>query len=143
MRTIEPYTFEGKARLVIGLQHYNAIKFSIGVCDFWSLDLELLAKLLNMATGSNIGSEELTKGAERIWNLGRVFNVMAGFCRKDDTLPERLFTDPLPEGPVEGKVLPKKEFLKNPLSFGRRRLDEISHGSYWVISSETLLYVQA
>ena len=63
-----------------------------------------------MAMGSNIGNEELTKGSERIWNLGRVFNVMAGFCRKDDTLPERLFTDPLPEGPLEGKVLPKKEF---------------------------------
>jgi len=82
VRTIEAYTFEGKARLVIGLQHYNAIKFSIGVCDFWRLDLELLAKLLNMATGSNIGNEELTKGSERIYNLGRIFNVMAGFRRK-------------------------------------------------------------
>jgi len=107
---IEPYTFEGKARLVIDLQHYNAAKFSIGICDFWGLDLELLAKLVNMATESNLGSEELTKAGERIYNLGRIFNVMAGFRRKDDTLPERLFTDPLPEGPAEGKVLPRKEF---------------------------------
>ena len=109
-KTIEPYTFKGKARLVIDLQHYNAVKFSIGICDFWGLNLELLAKLLNMATGSNADSEELTKAGERIYNLGRIFNVMAGFRRKEDTLPERLFTDPLPEGPAKGKVLPRKEF---------------------------------
>ena len=110
MNEIEPYTFEGKARLVKDLQDYNAVKFSIGICDFWGLDLDLLAKLVNMATRSNIGSEELTKAGERIYNLGRIFNAMAGFRRKDDTLPERLFADPLPEGPAAGKVLPRKEF---------------------------------
>lgn len=110
VRTIEPHTFEGKARLVIDLQHNNAVKFSVGICDFWGLDLDLLAKLVNMATGSNIDSEELTLAGERIYNLGRIFNVMAGFRRKEDTLPERLFTDPLPEGPAKGKVLPRKEF---------------------------------
>ena len=35
---------------------------------------------------------------------------MAGFRSKEDTLPERLFTDPLPEGPAKDQVLPRKEF---------------------------------
>jgi len=109
-KTVEPFTFEGKARLVIDGQHYNAVKFSIGICDFWGLDLDLLAKLVNMATESNVDSDELKKAGERIYNLGRIFNVMAGFRSKEDTLPERLFTDPLPEGPAKGQVLPRKGF---------------------------------
>ncbi|MCD6472092.1 aldehyde ferredoxin oxidoreductase family protein [Candidatus Aerophobetes bacterium] len=116
-KTVEPFTFEGKAKLVIDGQHYNSIKFSVGVCDLWALDLDLLAKLLNMATESNVTGEDLTKGGERIWNLGRIFNVMAGFRRKDDILPERFFTEPLPEGPAKGKVLPKKEFEKTLLEY--------------------------
>ncbi len=28
---------------------------------------------------------------ERIWNLEKLFNIGAGFSRKDDTLPERFF----------------------------------------------------
>ena len=111
-KTVDPFTFEGKAKLVIDGQHYNTAKFSIGICDFWALDLNLLARLLNMATGSNTTEEDMAKGGERIWNLGRIFNVMAGFRRKDDTLPERFFSEPLPEGPAKGKVLPKKEFEK-------------------------------
>ena len=110
MKTVDPYTFEGKAKLVVDLQDAQAVKFSIGICDFWGLDLDLLAKLVNMTTESNVDSDGLTKAGERIYNLGRIFNVMAGFRSKEDTLPERLFTDPLPEGPAEGKVLPRKEF---------------------------------
>ena len=39
---------------------------------------------------------------ERINNLARVFNVLAGFTRADDDLPERLKTEPMPAGRPRG-----------------------------------------
>jgi len=36
---------------------------------------------------------------ERLWNLA------AGFTREDDTLPVRLLTEPLPDGPAAGHVV--------------------------------------
>jgi aldehyde:ferredoxin oxidoreductase len=32
-----------------------------------------------------------------------------GLTRKDDVLPERFFTEPIPEGPDKGAVLSRKE----------------------------------
>ena len=51
------------------------------------------------------------KAGERIFNLERLFNLGAGFTRKDDTLPERFLKEPLPEGPAKGKVAMLDEML--------------------------------
>lgn len=47
--------------------------------------------MLSAATGVDYSTEEFRKCGERIWNLERLFNIGAGFSRKDDTLPERFF----------------------------------------------------
>jgi aldehyde:ferredoxin oxidoreductase len=57
--------------------------FSIGEVEF--------AKMLSAAIGVDYSVEEFRKCGERIWNLERLFNIGAGFSRKDDTLPERFF----------------------------------------------------
>jgi aldehyde:ferredoxin oxidoreductase len=49
------------------------------------------ADMLSAATGMDYSVEEFLKCGERIWNLERLFNIRAGFTRKDDTLPERFF----------------------------------------------------
>jgi len=49
------------------------------------------ANMLSAATGVDYSTEEFRKCGERIWNLERLFNIGAGFSRKDDTLPERFF----------------------------------------------------
>ena len=46
--------------------------------------------------------EEFGQAGERIFNLARAFNVREGLRRKDDTLPDRLLEDPLPDGPAAG-----------------------------------------
>ena len=43
------------------------------------------------ATGVNISEEEMLGVGERIVNLERAFNALAGFSRKDDRFPERWF----------------------------------------------------
>ncbi|RLG60825.1 aldehyde ferredoxin oxidoreductase, partial [Candidatus Geothermarchaeota archaeon] len=55
------------------------------------------------------------KVGERIWNLTRLFNIReAGVSRKDDSLPARVFEDPLPLPPKGDKHirLPKEDFNK-------------------------------
>ena len=46
---------------------------------------------------------------ERINNLAAAFNCREGFSRKDDTLPERLLTEPLPGGASKGHFISREE----------------------------------
>jgi aldehyde:ferredoxin oxidoreductase len=50
-----------------------------------------LAAMLSAATGNAYTGEDLLRAGERIYNQERMFNIRAGFSRKDDTLPERFF----------------------------------------------------
>jgi aldehyde:ferredoxin oxidoreductase len=43
----------------------------------------------------------------------RLFNAREGFTRKDDTLPGRLLTEPKPDGPTKGVVVPLEELKDN------------------------------
>ena len=46
---------------------------------------------------------------ERVNNLARAFNTLAGLTRADDDLPERLKTEPIPAGPAKGHCIPQKD----------------------------------
>ena len=107
-----PENPEEIARTVARMQNINAIKWSLGLCDFWAtVDLEILADLLGSGLGELIRPEELARSGERIWNQTRLYNNAAGFARRDDRLPERILKQPLENGPREGSVLPKKDFI--------------------------------
>ncbi len=107
---IDPFTIEGKAKLTIDAQHYNMIKFSLVLCDFWAVSLETMSELISCVRGREISVAELEKAAERIWNIGRLFNVREGFKAGEDTLPDRIFKDPLKSGAPAGRVLPRDQF---------------------------------
>ncbi|MCE2456249.1 MAG: aldehyde ferredoxin oxidoreductase family protein [Dehalococcoidia bacterium] len=62
--------------------------------DFW----EESANSLSLITGWDVRADELKKAGERINNLKKQFNVREGWTREDDTLPERVLTEPLPDG---------------------------------------------
>ena len=107
---LDPFTIEGKAKLVIDGQHYNAIKFSLILCDFWALSLETMSEVISCVLGREVSVAELEKAGERIWNLSRLFNVREGFRAVDDSLPARIFKDPLKSGSPAGRVLPREQF---------------------------------
>ncbi len=90
---VDPLTFSGKAELVQALQNELAALDSLVLCKFtmFSVSEKEYANLLSAATGVGYSAEEFLKCGERIWNLERLFNIKAGFTRKDDTLPERFF----------------------------------------------------
>jgi aldehyde:ferredoxin oxidoreductase len=78
----------------------------------------LFGKLLTAARGIDQFSDNdyLWKVGERILNLERAFNVREGFGRKEDTLPQRMLTEPLHtrEAPGEGQIVRNQDkFLDN------------------------------
>jgi len=107
---LDPFTTEGKAQLVMTGQHYNAIKFSLILCDFWAASLESMGELLSCVIGREVSAADLESAGERIWNLFRLFNVREGFGVADDSLPARIFEDPLKSGAPAGRTLPREQF---------------------------------
>jgi len=124
--------FGGKVNMILWHENMAAITDSMGTCRFMHASFyaqypipELLAKhsgredkpnsikyheWLSAATGMEFTYEELLRVGERIISLERALNTRFGIRRKDDTLPERFFTQPLPTGPYKGAVFPKKTF---------------------------------
>ncbi len=67
------------------------------------------ADMLNGVTGLNFTPEDIVAVGERVNNLARAFNVREGFTRDDDTLPERILTEPLKEGGSKGHYISRAE----------------------------------
>jgi aldehyde:ferredoxin oxidoreductase len=64
---------------------------------------------MEAVTGLSFTPEEVMQAGERVNNLARAFNAREGFTRADDTLPERLMTEPLKAGASKGQVLSKED----------------------------------
>lgn len=109
---LDPFTIESKAELVRDLQHYNAAKFSLILCDFWALSFDIMAEMLSALLGWEVTVQSLELAGERIFNLTRLYNIREGFDAKDDVLPRRIYSHPLPAGATGGKVLPEEEFKR-------------------------------
>jgi aldehyde:ferredoxin oxidoreductase len=74
----------------------------MAVADFM---FENTADLMEATTGLTYTPDEVHQVGERINNLAKAFNIGAGFTRADDDLPERLKTEPIPEGPAKGQLI--------------------------------------
>ncbi len=103
-----------KIDILIMNQNMRAIQDSLGICSFVSgyYDLQLISDLLRAASGTLISPEEVYVTGERIWNIERIFNLMAGLSREDDTLPERIFSTAPTIGPSQGEIYDKVEFIR-------------------------------
>ena len=98
--------YEGKGELVKTFQDLTSSLDSTGICLFTTFGLggEEIASLLSTATGFKVDVNEFMKIGERIWNLEKLFNLKAGFSRKDDSLPPRILTEPIKTGPSKGEI---------------------------------------
>lgn len=121
---IDPLVTTDKAGWLKTFQDLTAVIDSIGICLFTTFGLGLpeIAAMLRNATGMEGSDEEILKAGERIWNLEKLFNLKAGFSKKDDTLPPRLLNEPLTSGPAKGKVAELDVMLKD--YYGVRGWDE-------------------
>lgn len=106
--------YEGKGQYVADLEDNRAFLHALVLCDFlpkrYGLKVDELAKLVNLATGWDMTSEEaLNIGAKAI-QQARIFNLKCGVTAKDDTLPGRFFKQALGEGASKGFNIDEKGF---------------------------------
>ncbi len=108
---VDRLAIEGKAALTIFNQDVGAsVKDSAMLCTFVvrlallpkDLGPKLVADFWRAAQGYDVTPEEVVRVGERLTNVARVWNLRAGFTRKDDTLPERLLMEPLQTGASKG-----------------------------------------
>jgi aldehyde:ferredoxin oxidoreductase len=109
---LDPFTTEGKAELCQTDQIRTSVKWSTTMCDFLAANLALCARLINAACETNHTEDTLKVVGRRIWTMARLINSREGFSRKDDTIPKRIYMEPLPEGNPKGKVLSQEDFQK-------------------------------
>ena len=58
----------------------------------------------------DVSEEEMTAVGERVWNLGRLFNLREGYTRADDTVPEAWLEKPFTDGVSAGKTIGTARF---------------------------------
>jgi aldehyde:ferredoxin oxidoreductase len=96
-----------EAKILVEMEDALTSLDALGGCKFMGalLKAEDLVELIKCATGWDFTVDDFRKSGERIYNLVRVYCNREGIRRKDDTLPERLMKEPLPDGPAEGMVI--------------------------------------
>jgi aldehyde:ferredoxin oxidoreductase len=130
-----PSSYEGKGKLVAESDIRKVVVDSLGLCYFaygWYdlsiANLEDLAGMYTSVTGDRKTGEDLRKLGLYIHSLERsLMHQLGGFDRKDDTVPNRFFDNPISSGPVAGEKLDRKEVQK--------ALDEYYETLGWDIAS--------
>ena len=117
-RLVDAAADEDKGDIVKYNQDYVAAIELVNACTFPAnnlelFGLELIANMLVAALGeTKFGSADyLWHVGEKVYNLERCFNIREGFSRKDDTLPKRMYTEPLQGGMRDGEIIRKPDVI--------------------------------
>jgi aldehyde:ferredoxin oxidoreductase len=88
---VDPYEWQGKGELTATFQDLHAISDSFDICKFnaFAEGIEEYVLQYNGVTGLDVTEDELMEAGERIYNLERYYNNLAGFDGADDSLPAR------------------------------------------------------
>ena len=103
---LDPESTGEKPAWVKGFQDLTAAVDACGMCLFTTFALggPAIASQLAAATGIPYTGDEVVRIGERIWNMEKLYNLRAGFTKKDDVLPGRMAgSEPIPAGPLKGK----------------------------------------
>ncbi len=112
---LDRFTVKGKAQPLKDLQELFTVYDCMILCKFGARNAfanswDNMLILVNAATGHGYTLEELKRVGARVWNIERLFNLREGIGKSEDTLPERLFTTPIHDGPSKGAVVNKADF---------------------------------
>jgi aldehyde:ferredoxin oxidoreductase len=118
-KAVIPWEYEGKAKLLVEEEHRRSIYDGLGVCMSGAVArytrdgaLEFWASMFSAATGLNVDEKRFSLFGEKIINLERACQAREGWTRNDDTMPEKFFTDPVPNGPRKGYLIDRNKFEK-------------------------------
>ncbi|SKC84463.1 aldehyde ferredoxin oxidoreductase family protein [Maledivibacter halophilus] len=118
-KAYDRFEIEGKGKLTKWNQDVRLATTDCPTMCAFLLDMALpgvalqnTADMVNSVSGLNLTANEVEKVGERVNNLARLYNISAGFSRKDDTFPERIMTEPIKEGPSKGQYISKEDLDK-------------------------------
>ncbi len=110
----DPLAYEGKGELLKILQDIHAFSDSLDLCKFsaFAEGIEEYAMQYAAFMGIPFTTDDLLKTGERIYNLERHYNNLAGFREGSDYLPERFLNEPSQHGGSVGHVCELPEMLR-------------------------------
>ncbi|HEX6975531.1 MAG TPA: aldehyde ferredoxin oxidoreductase C-terminal domain-containing protein [Vicinamibacterales bacterium] len=116
----EPNSYADKERAVRQCENIYAVGDSVGMCRFTTKlfnspslpGLEQFAAQIANVTGITFSEDDLQQVGLNITGVERLINQRLGVRRKDDTLPERWFDEPITAGAYAGEKIDRGEFEK-------------------------------
>jgi len=114
----KPNSYEGKELAVKACEEMYAVGDSVGMCRFTTKlfnsptlpGYEQFVEQIENATGMQYSTEHLAAIGANVRGLERMINHSLGLRRKDDTLPDRWFDEPVKGGPYAGEKVDRVEF---------------------------------
>jgi len=102
----DPLNWEGKGELVIIFQNVHTMTDCLDLCKFstFAESLDTFAAQYSAITGVEATADDMLKMGERVYNLERYYNNLAGFREGSDYLPERFLKEPATGPGSEGQV---------------------------------------
>ncbi|TAK23400.1 MAG: aldehyde ferredoxin oxidoreductase [Chloroflexota bacterium] len=109
----DPLAWKGKGELTKLLQDLFAFSDSLDLCKFSSFaeGPEEYAMQFAAVTGLPYTADDVLKTGERIYNLERHFNNLAGMAEGSDYLPARFLNEPSKQKGSEGHICELPEML--------------------------------
>ncbi len=88
-RSMSPHSLTGKVEYCVAKQNFKAVKFSAVFCDFWAVTSGQIRTLLERLHKRAFTDEQVNEIGDRVWNLGRLFNLREGV--EVDDIPAALY----------------------------------------------------
>ena len=96
---------EGKAKLFIEFESRNCLEDCLILCRFYQqfIGWEGMQQIIKATSGMDLSKDQLFDIGRSVTTLAKEFNMREGWTRQDDSLPPRLFNDPI--GPEKNLVV--------------------------------------
>jgi aldehyde:ferredoxin oxidoreductase len=109
----DPLEWEGKGKLTVLFQNVHTVTDCLNICKFatFAESLDAFAEQYSTITGNPMDAAGLLKVGERVYNLERYYNNLAGFGEGSDYLPERFLKEPSDGPGSKGHVCELDEML--------------------------------
>ncbi len=111
---VDPLDWKGKGGLAKVFQDVHAVSDSFDICKFsaFAQGMDEYTAQFNGVTGLNYSADEMLQCGERVYNLERHYNNLAGFGEGSDTLPKRFTEEPSTMPGSEGHVCELDQMLE-------------------------------
>ncbi len=110
----DPLEWKGKGALTVLFQHVHAVTDCLNICKFatFAESMDAFADQYAAITGNPMDAGGLLEVGERVFNLERHYNNLAGFGEGSDTLPDRFLKEPSDGPGSKGHVVELDEMLE-------------------------------